>query len=459
VVLGPVALAAAAGVPPADAWGEAGTAAGSIALAAMAVQFLTSGRFETFAGRLGIDVTMAFHKRAARWTVVAVVLHPLLYVAPTMIEDPSRGFERIIGMLSAPSLSTGLVAWLAAILLVLLAVVRGRLPIAYETWRVSHGLLAILAMAGGLHHALTVGTYAAEPLVAAGWFAAALLVAGSTAILYGLRWWRLHRRAWRLVSNRRVGTALWELELAPESGTRSFPYRAGQYVWMTVAPRLFPLFDHPFSIASSPLRPGLRLVVKEVGDFTRGIGSIGHGTRIGIDGPHGNFIIEGRDADAILLVAGGAGIAPVLGLLRDLTARGDPRPIRLVYGAGGPDKIIAKQEIAQAGSVVDLRAQLISEAPAEGWTGPVGTIDRACLEEALRGLDRDHTLAMICGPDAMITAVTDTLLDLGLPMRNVVYERFDYGAGPASRIDRRRSRRFAAIGIALAAGVAAFALR
>jgi hypothetical protein len=51
------------------------------------------------------------------------------------------------------------------------------------------------------------------------------------------------------------------------------------------------------------------------------------------------------------------------------------------------------------------------------------------------------------------------LPDLGLPMRNVVYERFYYGSGPASRDDRRRSRRFAAIGIALAAGAAAFALR
>ena len=66
---------------------------------------------------------------------------------------------------------------------------------------------------------------------------------------------------------------------------------------------------------------------------------------------------------------------------------------------------------------------------------------------------------MICGPDAMITAVADTLLDLGLPMRNVVYQRFDYGSGRASRVDRRRSRRFVAIGIALAASAIAFALR
>ncbi|ESR24907.1 ferredoxin reductase family protein [Lutibaculum baratangense] len=455
----PLVLAVGTGVPPADAWSEAGTAAGSVALASMAVQFVTSGRFETFAGRLGIDVTMAFHKQAARWILMAVILHPLLYVAPTLIDNPARGVDRILGMFAAPRLATGVVAWLAAILLVLLAVLRERLPFPYEAWRGGHLVLAVVAVAGGLHHALTVGTYAAERIVAIAWLAVAGLVVASIAVLYGVRWWRLRRDGWRLVSNTKIGTALWELELAPERDTGTFRYGAGQFVWMTVAPRLFPLFDHPFSIASSPRQPGLRLVIKEIGDFTRRIGEVKPGTRIGIDGPHGSFAVDGRDADAILLVAGGVGIAPILGLLRDLAASADPRPVRLVYGGGSPDKIVAQREIAEFASLIDLEVDLVSETPAAGWKGSVGMIDRARLEVALRGLDRTRTLAMICGRHGMITSAADALLDLGLPIQNVVYERFDYSAGPGSRADRRQNGRFAAIGLVLAAGAAAFALR
>jgi hypothetical protein len=57
----------------------------------------------------------------------------------------------------------------------------------------------------------------------------------------------------------------------------------------------------------------------------------------------------------------------------------------------------------------------------------------------------------------MIAAVADSLEDLGLPRENVVYERFDYAGGHASRQDRRRRARFVAVGAGLVLGVALFA--
>ncbi|HUG62660.1 MAG TPA: ferredoxin reductase family protein, partial [Methylomirabilota bacterium] len=432
---------------------------GSIALAAMAVQFVTSGRFETFAGRLGIDVTMAFHKWASYWILAAVVLHPLLYVGGAALTDPGRALERLVGMIGSPRLTTGVAAWLAVVALVALGIFRKSLPVGYEAWRGVHGALAAVAVAGGLHHAVSAGSYAAEPAVRAYWIAVALLVAGSVAILYGLRWRRLHSRPWEISSSSRIGTDLWEIELAPRPGTPPLAFRAGQFVWMSVATRRFPLFDHPFSIASSPLRPTLALVIKEIGDFTRTVGSLKPGTAVGIDGPHGSFTVSGRPASAILLVAGGVGIGPILGILRDLRERRDPRPVRLVYGAGSPDKIVAQDEIAAAADAIDLSAILVSETADPGWTGDTGWIDRPRLERALDGLDRRETLAMICGPDAMITAVADTLVDLGLPMKSVVYERFDYAGGSVAQADRRQAKIFAAVGAALVAAVAAFAWR
>jgi predicted ferric reductase len=347
----------------------------------------------------------------------------------------------------------------ALIILVVLAFLRDRLPVSYEAWRGAHGALALVAVAGGLHHAMTAGTYAAEPGPRLFWIAAAMVVALAVAILYGWRWWALNRYPWVLTSVRPVGKAMWELELDPAPGTPPLAYRAGQFVWMSVAPRLFPLFDHPFSLASAPRRPGIALVIKELGDFTRTVGSIPAGTRIGIDGPHGDFTAEGRSAGALLLVAGGVGIAPILGILRDLVDHRDPRPVRLVYGAGSPEKLVARDEINAATDVIDLKASLVVEEGGEDWAGMLGAIDHADLEAALSGLDRSDTLALICGPDLMMSAVADNLLRLGLPEHNVVYERFVYGETPPSRRDRRRQAYFAAIGLALAVAVLAFAWR
>lgn len=56
-------------------------------------------------------------------------------------------------------------------------------------------------------------------------------------------------------------------------------------------------------------------------------------------------------------------------------------------------------------------------------------------------------MALIGGPGQLVSAVSDELLDLGLPMRNVVYERFDDGGVLAARQDRLRT--FGFIGLLL----------
>jgi ferredoxin-NADP reductase len=225
---------------------------------------------------------------------------------------------------------------------------------------------------------------------------------------------------------------------------------------MTEGSRRAPIFDHPFSIADSPKRPGLSLIIKEAGDFTRTVGSIPPGTPIGIDGPYGEFTLESHDCDSVLLLAGGVGIAPIMGLLRDMLARGDNRPVRLAYAAGSPENFACLEEIEAARSALDLHTLLVSEVDGPGWQGLIGRLDRDRLDELLEGLDRSRTVALICGPGPMVTGVSDTLLDLGLPMANIVYERFDYGGGAASRQDRRRTLGFLSIGAGLAAATLAF---
>jgi len=454
----PLALAAGRKVAPFDPWEKVGAGAGLVALTAMAVQFVTSGRFEKASGRLGIDRIMSFHKIAAWWVLGALVLHPLLYVIPTWLEDPDLGVQLLVAYHVLPHYRTGVIALVALALLVLSSALRERLPVPYEVWRASHVLLAITAAGTGLHHALTVGRFSALGAVNAWWWAvigALVLVVGT---LYGWRWLRLHLHPWRLRSVTRVADRTWELDIQPEPGTPDLAYEAGQFVWMTEGARRFPLFDHPFSIADTPERPGISLIVKEAGDFTGRIGELEPGTPIGVDGPYGEFSMENHPAQAILLIAGGVGIGPIMGLLRDLVARRDPRPVRLVYAVGKPSNFACLGEIEAARGVLDLDVLLVSETGGEGFDGFVGRADRELLERTLAGLDRRGTVAMMCGPGPMVVAVSDTLGDLGLPQDAIVYERFDYAAGSASRQDRRRLAQFLLVGAGLAAGIALFAV-
>jgi predicted ferric reductase len=132
-----------------------------VALTAMAVQFVTSGRFGPVSGRLGIDKIMAFHKIAAWWVLLALLLHPVFYAAPTWLEDPGLGRQRLVAYLVLPHYRSGVVALGALALLVVSSALRERLPVRYEVWRASHVILGLVAAGGGLHHAVTAGRFSA----------------------------------------------------------------------------------------------------------------------------------------------------------------------------------------------------------------------------------------------------------------------------------------------------------
>ncbi len=457
ICLLPLALAGLSRVAPLDRWEAVGAGLGLSGLVAMVIQVLSSGRFQIVSGGMGIDRIMAFHKIAAYWVLLALLLHPLLYVLPTFQDDPALGAERLRAYLTLPGYRSGVIALLALAVLVVMGVARGMFR--YEAWRALHVILALLALGGGLHHALAVGRFSALGALHWAWWGAGGVVVLAFAVLYGWRWARLHRQPWRLRAVENKADRIWELDIEPAQGTPPLRYRAGQFVWMTEGARRFPLFDHPFSIADSPQRPGLSLIIKEAGDFTRRIGDLESGTAIGIDGPYGTFTLDRHQGDHILLIAGGVGIAPIMGLLRHLVASKDRRPIRVAYAAGHPENMACLDELVAAQSVLDLKLMLISEAESADWVNPTGFLDRSKLAELLDGLDPSRTVALICGPGVMVTNVSDTLLDMGLPMKNVVYERFDYAGGLSARQDRRRTLGFVGLFMVLAASVVVWSLR
>ena len=333
----PLALAWWTGIAAANSfWREAVSITGLVGCAMLLLQFVTSGRYELLSGGVGIDVTMAFHKWAARLLLTIVILHPLLLQFPISLDRLDMFWVGLGAALSAPRYLTGTVALVLVIVVVIFAVLRDRLPAPYEVWRASHALMALAAVWLAVLHGIGVGTYSDAGTLSVLWPALAVV---ATALLLGdhlVKSYRMRRQGWKVSSNRKVADRMWELVVAPDQDQQPLRYRAGQFAWITCAPKRLLLLDHPFSIASSPAAGGnLTFIIKEIGDFIRHIREVKPGCPIGIDGPHGGFALNDRHADAVVLIAGGVGIAPVLGILRDLQTRGDKRPVRLIYAAGG----------------------------------------------------------------------------------------------------------------------------
>ena len=64
--------------------------------------------------------------------------------------------------------------------------------------------------------------------------------------------------------------------------------------------------------------------------------------------------------------------------------------------------------------------------PPPGWTGRVGGIDPDLIAELFAAPERRGWLYVLCGPPAMLAAVEDALIAVGIPAGAILSERFDY---------------------------------
>ncbi|HEX4892796.1 MAG TPA: ferric reductase-like transmembrane domain-containing protein, partial [Hyphomicrobiaceae bacterium] len=299
----PLAAARWSGIEPAGPLQELATGLGMMAAALILLQFLSSGRYELFSARLGIDRMMGFHRISAFALIAFAVLHPLAYVLATAVVDPDAAWSRLTAMVASPRLRSGLIALIGTAGLILFAVFREHWKVRYETWRAMHSIIAVAITVLVLHHAMTVGTYSAEKPVGIVWAVLAFLALVAITTVYVVRPWRMLRERWVVTRAAPSGSGSWEIALRGPDETH-FNFEPGQFVWISIAPHKPPFHDHPFSIASSPADlPELRLIVRASGDCTCTFGRIVAGTPVAIDGPHGSFVLD-AGTPRVLFVAG-----------------------------------------------------------------------------------------------------------------------------------------------------------
>jgi predicted ferric reductase len=453
----PLLAATLSGVEPVDAWTEFGSGLALIAAALVFLQFLSSGRFEGLSGKVGIDRMMGFHRISAVALLIFAALHPLSYVGAELIESPAAAWNHLAEMLAGGRMRSGVVALAMLAFVVASASARSSRLIRYEYWRASHGALAIAVSGLVLHHALTVGSYSAETAVRLAWAALATLAAGAGVLIYLVRPWVMWREDWRVAGVSRIGDGAVRMMLRGPDDTR-LDFRAGQFIWMTVAPFQPPFHDHPFSIASSPEDlPELRLIVGEAGDCTSGFAQIEPGRRVAIDGPHGSFVMP-EHAQRVIMVAGGVGIAPLLGMLEDAAAKRDTRPFRLLYAARNAGALAGLARLRDLQARLDLTLTCCLDQRCDDPGIDAGPLTRQKIDDLLAGIAPGEVTALICGPAGLMEMAADQLVALGVPARQIHYERFDYVAG-RGRLDRRRGRIALVVLLLLFASALAFSQR
>jgi propane monooxygenase reductase component len=213
------------------------------------------------------------------------------------------------------------------------------------------------------------------------------------------------------------------LRLTESEEFRFFP---GQYVDIKV-----PGTDQTrsFSMANITSKDGglLEFVIKVYPDglFSHFLDTqLKVGDRLELSGPFGVFTLrEGVDIE-LVFVGGGAGMAPILALLRSMVERGIDRKATYYYGARGRKDLCFETELrALEGELPAFTfvPALSEPADGDGWDGETGLITD--VVKRLAG-DLKGAHAYVCGPPPMVEAAMVMLTAAGVDEKRVYYDKF-----------------------------------
>jgi propane monooxygenase reductase subunit len=142
-------------------------------------------------------------------------------------------------------------------------------------------------------------------------------------------------------------------------------------------------------------------------------GSIGPGDELDVTGPYGVFTLRDSSERRLLFIGGGAGMAPILSLVRSLAEQGSTRPAVFYYGARTEADLFHLDDLDAVRFVPAL-----SEQPWDGETGLItDVVDR-------REGDLSDVDAYLCGPPPMVDAAIDLLARRGVPEAQIHYDKF-----------------------------------
>jgi propane monooxygenase reductase subunit len=206
---------------------------------------------------------------------------------------------------------------------------------------------------------------------------------------------------------------IWHLRLTPDE---PLEYKPGQYVDIEI-----PGGGHrSFSMAgTSP--DALEFMIKMyAGGHFSGLladGSIKPGDELEVTGPYGVFTLRSNSPRRLLFIGGGAGMAPILSLLRALQQNGTERQATYYYGARTEADLFHLDELAALPG--EFVAALSEDS--NGWRGETGLItdvvDR--LESDFAEVD-----AYVCGPPPMVEAAIALLEARGVPEAHIYFDKF-----------------------------------
>lgn len=216
----------------------------------------------------------------------------------------------------------------------------------------------------------------------------------------------------------------------PDNGV--FDYKPGQFIMLSldhVKNENGAVLKRSYSVASSPLNKEyieLCISILPDGRFTPHLGKLKFGDVFNVDGPFGKFFMEEPkdNSKKYVFIATGAGVAPLISMIRTLLVKHSEKKITLLYGFRHPEDYCYKTELenfAKKYKTFELHPTISTKDKRPDWkldTGRVTTIIN-------KYVNADETEAVyICGNPEMVKNTVEILKAAGISEDKIKKEQW-----------------------------------
>jgi propane monooxygenase reductase subunit len=199
----------------------------------------------------------------------------------------------------------------------------------------------------------------------------------------------------------------------------SLPFTAGQFINVMIAGtdevRSFSLANSPNDAAHAEL-----IVKMHPGGAFSGLleDKVSPGSEVRFRGPYGQLRVR-LSHRPMVMIAGGAGLAPLLSMLAVLADEENTRPVQLYFGARTPADLYWLNRVHQLQTAMPV-LEFVPVVEQE-WPGEMGLVTEVLARRmpSLDGFD-----AYMAGPPALIETAVPLLLERGVRRRNLHFDAF-----------------------------------
>jgi ring-1,2-phenylacetyl-CoA epoxidase subunit PaaE len=223
----------------------------------------------------------------------------------------------------------------------------------------------------------------------------------------------------------------------------AFRFKPGQHLTLRA------VFDgveqrRTYSICSGPKDVHLRIAIKRVAGGLFSVwanDTLRVGTRIDVMPPVGRFVLPASDGSArqVVALAAGAGITPIIAMVKHALLREPDTAVTLVYGNRNPQTILFREELEDLKDSHLQRFTLLhvlshnDESSTPLLEGRI-TGDKVAALSPRLFKPQEVAHVFLCGPGSMIKDTRNALLALGFAREQVHHEFFAPGGAPSPRL-------------------------